>query len=174
MNDAASQSSPSTDPASKPHRGKFSFWRWFWLGTIPVSLVWVYYDFYVPSNHVSWAKDFASAQHQAARSGKPIILFFTAKWCVPCRIMKRSVWADEQVEAVVKAGFTPVMIDLDDLNAAETVSRYHVGATPTTIITDPQGNILERAEGGMGKTVFLGWLGKLKPNGSKVPIPLAN
>jgi protein disulfide-isomerase len=173
MNDTASQSSSSTDPASKPQRGKFNFWRWFWLGTIPVSLVWVYYSFYVPSNHVTWAKDFASAQQQAAQSGKPILMFFTGKWCVPCRIMKRTVWADAQVEAVVKAGFTPVMIDLDDPNAAETVRRYHVGATPTTIITDPQGNILERAEVGMSKTVFLGWLGKLKPGGSKVPIPLA-
>jgi len=99
-------------------------------------------------------------------------MFFTGKWCVPCRIMKRNVWADEDVEATVKAGFTPVMIELDDPNAAETVSRFRVGATPTTIITDPQGNILERAEGGMGKTVFLGWLGKLKPDGSKVPIPI--
>lgn len=173
MNETASQSSSSAEPAAKPRGGKFNFWRWFWIGTIPVSIFWVYYDFYVPSNHFSWAKDYASAQQQAAQSGKPMILFFTGKWCVPCRIMKRSVWADEQVETVVKAGFTPVMIDLDDHNAAETVSRYHVGATPTTIITDPQGNVLERAEGGMGKTDFLQWLGKLKPDGSMVPIPLA-
>ena len=173
MNDEASQSSSSTEPASRPQRGKFNFWRWFWLGTIPVSLVWVWFDFYVPANHITWAKDFASAQQQAAQSGKPIILFCTGKWCVPCRIMKRNVWADAEVAATVKAGFTPVMIELDDPNAAETVSRYHVSATPTTIITDPQGNILERAEGGMGKTFFLGWLGKMKPDGSKVPIPLA-
>ena len=170
MNDAASQSSSSTEPASPSHRGKFNFWRWFWLGTIPVSLVWVWFDFYVPSNRITWAKDFASARQQAAQSGKPIILFFTGKWCVPCRIMKRNVWADEQVEAVVKAGFTPVMIELDDPNAAETVSRYHVGVTPTTIITDPQGNILERAEGGMGKTAFLELLGKVKP--SAAPLTL--
>ena len=161
------------DDASQPHRGKFNFWRWFWLGTIPVSLVWVWFDFYVPANHVTWVKDFTAAQQQAAQSGKPIIIFFTGKWCVPCRIMKRTVWADEQVEVEVIAGFTPVMIEVDDPNAAETVSRYHVGTTPTTIITDSQGNILERAEAGMGKTVFLGWLGKIKPDGSKVPMPLA-
>ena len=163
MNGAQSQSPPSTVPAPQPHRGKFNFWRWFWLGTIPVSLVWVWYDFYVPSNHVSWAKDYASAQQRAAQSGKPIILFFTGKWCVPCRIMKRSVWADKQVEATVKAGFTPVMIDLDDPNAAGTVSRYRVVATPTTIIIDPKGNVLDRVEVGMGKMDFLKLLGKLNP-----------
>jgi protein disulfide-isomerase len=163
MNDPQSPSPPSTAPASQPHRGKFNFWRWFWIGTIPVSFVWVWYDFYVPSNHVTWAKDYASAQQLAAQTGKPTILFFTGKWCVPCRIMKRTVWADEQVEATVKAGFTPVMIDMDDPNAAETVSRYHVVATPTTIIIDPKGNVLQKAEVGMGKMDFLKLLGKLNP-----------
>ena len=172
MNDAQSQPPPSTDPASKPYRGRFNFWRWFWLSFLVVSLGYAWYSFYVPSNNVTWAKDYASAQHQAAQSGKPIILFFTAKWCVPCRIMKRNVWADEQVEAVVKAGFTPVMIDLGDPNAAATVSGYRVVATPTTIITDSQGNVLKRVEGGMGKAEFLDLLGKLNPDGSKVPISL--
>jgi len=166
MNGAQSQSPPLTDPASRPNRSKFNFWRWFWLGTIPVSLVWVWYDFYVPPNHVSWAKDYASGREQAAQSGKPIILFFTGKWCVPCRIMKRSVWADKQVAATVTKGFTPVMIDLDDPNAAETVSRYRVVATPTTIIIDPKGNVLERVEVGMGKMDFLKLLGKFNPSGA--------
>ncbi len=78
--------------------------------------------------------------------------------------MKRTVWADKQVEATVKAGFTPVMIDVDDPNAAETLSRYRVVATPTTIIADPQERVLERVEGGMGKTAFLELLGKLSPS----------
>ena len=159
MNDPASPSSPSTVPGSGPRRGRFNFWRWFWLSTIPVSLVWVWYDFYVPANHVAWAKDYASAQSQAAQSGKPMIVFFTGKWCVPCHIMKRTVWADPEVEAAVQAGFTPLMIDVDDPAAAETVSLFHIAGTPTTIIIDPHGNVLKRAEGGMDKTAFLKLLG---------------
>jgi thioredoxin 1 len=166
MNDAQAESPKSTEPVSKPQRGKFNFWRWFWLSFLVVSLSWAFYDFYVPANHVTWAKDFASAQQQAAQSGEPIILFFTAQWCVPCRIMKRKVWADEQVETLVKAGFTAVMIDVDDPNATATLSRYRIGATPTTIITDPQGNVLKRVEGGMDKTEFLALLGELNPEGS--------
>jgi thioredoxin 1 len=163
---AQSQSPPYADPALQPQRGKFNFWRWFWLATIPVSLFWVWFDFYVPANHITWAKDYASAQQQAAQSGKPIILFFTGEWCVPCRIMKRTIWADAQVEAVVRAGFTSVMIDLDDPSAAETVSHFRVVATPTTIITDSQGNVLKWINGGIGKTEFLELLGKLNPGGS--------
>lgn len=174
MKDTVSQSPASTESTSPPRRGTFNFWRWFWLGTIPVSLVWVWFDFYVPANHVAWAKDLASAQQQSARSGKPVILFFTGTWCVPCRIMKRTVWADRDVEAVVRAGFTPVTIDVDDPGGAEAVSGYRVGRTPTLIIADPQGKILDRAEGGMGKEAFLGWLGKLKAGGGPLSIPMGN
>lgn len=89
-----------------------------------------------------------------------MILFFTGTWCVPCRIMKRTVWADGQVESVVNTGFTPVTIDVDDPNAAVTVSRYGVVGTPTTIITDPQGNVLKWTRGGMNKAEFLELLAK--------------
>ena len=162
---------PSTTPtnaAAGPARGKFNFWRWFWLGTIPVSLAWLWYDFYTPANHITWAKDLASAQQQAGQSGKPMILFFTGTWCSPCRIMKRTVWADNEVESKVNGRFTPVMIDVDDPRAAGTVMRYRVGATPTTIITDPLGNVLEAVQGGIGKSEFLDLLGKSGTSTAKV------
>ena len=165
MNEAKSHSPPSTDLASQPDRGKFLWlWRWFWRVTLVVSLSYAWYCFYVPSNSIVWADNYTSAQHQAAQSGKPIILFFTGKWCVPCRIMKRNVWADEQVAALVNAGFIAATIDVDDPDAAAALSRYRVGPTPNTIITDPQGKVLQQKEGGMGKTDFLELLGKLNPS----------
>ena len=66
--------------------------------------------------------------------------------------------------ASVNAAFIPVMIDVDDPDAAAALSRYGVGATPNTIINDPQGNILQQKEGGMGKADFLELLGKLNPS----------
>ena len=143
--------------ASQTGRGKvLGFWRCFWLVTLVVSLGYAWYSFYAPSNNIAWAEDYAAAQQQATRSGKPLILFFTAEWCSPCRIMKRNVWADDQVEEIVNAGFTPVLIDMGDAVAAEAaLQRYSVRVTPTTIITDAQGDVLQQAEGGIGKSEFL-------------------
>ncbi len=167
MNEAPSQSSPPNEPAAGLGRRRFNFWRWFWLSFLVVSLAYAWYCFYVPSNSIAWAGSFASAQQQAARSGKPTILFFTGAWCVPCRIMKRTVWADEQVAALVNAQFVAVMIDVDDPGASEAVGRYAVGPTPNTIITDPQGKVLQQRSGGMGKAEFLELLGQAKPPGAE-------
>ena len=163
MNDAQTNPQQSTDPASKPNRGmRFNFWRWFWISFLVVSLGYAWYCFYVPRNNIAWANDYTTAQQQASLSGKPLILFFTGKWCVPCKIMKRNVWADAQVAASVNAEFIPVMIDVDDPGAAPALSRYRIGATPTTIYTDPHGNVLQQVAGGIGKEEFFQLLEKLK------------
>jgi thiol-disulfide isomerase/thioredoxin len=100
MNDLPSQLPSSDNSESPPVRKKiFHFWRCFWLIFLVFSLVFAWYSYYVPSNSIAWADNDTSAQQQAVASGKPIILYFTATWCVPCRIMKRQVWADEQVTA---------------------------------------------------------------------------
>ena len=140
----------------------FNFWRFFWLSFLVVSLAYAWYCFYVPSNRVAWAENYNDAQQQAAKDGKPMILFFTSTWCVPCRIMKRNVWADEEVTDAVNAAFVPVAIYVDDPNAAEVVQRYGVGFTPKTIVTDSQGNVLQQTDGGMGKAEFLEMLDKRK------------
>ena len=93
-----------------------------------------------------------------------MILYFTGKWCVPCRIMKREVWADEQVTASVNAQFIPVAIDVDNPDDATVLARYNVVGSPVTMITDPQGNVLKWREGGMGKADFLNLLGMLNPS----------
>ncbi|HWB19761.1 MAG TPA: thioredoxin family protein [Phycisphaerales bacterium] len=155
-NEAQSQSSPSADRSPRPPRRTFfRFWRCFWLTFLVASLAYAWYCYYVPGNDIAWADDYTSAQQLAAESGKPMILYFSGTWCVPCRIMKRQVWADEQVAKIVNAGFVPVTIDVDDPETAAVTSRYRVGATPITIITDAQGNVLQHEVGGMNKADFL-------------------
>ena len=130
-------------------------WIWFWRVTLVVSLSYAWYCFYVPSNSIVWADNYTSAQHQAAQSGK---------WCVPCKIMKRNVWADEQVTASINAAFIPVMIDVDDPDDASVLVRYNVGGTPITIVTDPNGNALQWRVGGIGKPEFLELLRESNPS----------
>ncbi len=165
MNELPSQS-PSTG-SSEPlpnQKKRLPFWRCFWLTFLVVSLAYAWYCFYVPTNSIVWAENYTSAQQQAADAGKSIILYFTGKWCVPCRVMKRQVWADAEVTTLVNAHFIPVTIDVDNPDDAAVLARYEVGGTPVTIITDPQGNALRWREGGISKSEFLELLREPNPS----------
>ncbi|MCO6454228.1 MAG: thioredoxin family protein [Pirellulaceae bacterium] len=168
MNESASQTPPTGSSEPLPDRRKrFHFWRCFWLTFLVVSLASAWYSFYVPSNSIDWADSYTSAQQQAVDAGKPIILYFTGTWCVPCRVMKRVVWADEEVKSMVNAQFIPVAIDVDNTDNAAVLSRYNVGGAPVTIITDPQGNPLRWRAGGIGKSEFLELLREPNPYTAK-------
>ncbi|MFZ0426657.1 MAG: thioredoxin family protein [Acidobacteriota bacterium] len=156
MNESPSQLPSSGNSESPPGRKKiFHFWRCFWITFLIVSLAYAWYSFYVPANNITWAGSYTSAQQQAADSGKPIILYFTGEWCSPCRVMKRQVWADDEVETLVNSQFIPVAVDVDNPDNAAVLARYNVGGAPVTIITDPQGNALRWRAGGIGKAEFL-------------------
>jgi len=125
------------------------------------SLAYAWHSFYVPSNDVVWAENIDSAKELASDSDKNILLFFTADWCVPCRIMKREVFADKHVMKTIHSQVVPVIININDPNAEELVKQYNVGMTPITIFTDSQGKVLNYALGKIGKTKFLEMLENL-------------
>tara|TARA_R110002049_G_scaffold297504_2_gene486466 strand:+ start:187 stop:663 length:477 start_codon:yes stop_codon:yes gene_type:complete len=149
----------------KPTKTKsHPFWKWFWLTFLVVSLAYAWYSFYVPSNHIKWDNNITSTQKLINDFDKNTILFFTAEWCVPCKIMKREVFADKEVERVVNSQFTPVMIDIDNPNTKELVNHYKIGATPTIIIVDSKGKVLDYAVGKIEKKKFLEMLNIVEPN----------
>lgn len=155
-------------PASTQDRKKvFHFWRCFWLTFLVVSLAYAWYSFYAPANDIAWADNYSSARQQAADSGKPMILYFTGKWCSPCRVMKRQIWADEEVKVSVNTLFIPVEIDVDHPDNAEVVAGYNIGGSPVTIITDPQGTVLRWRAGRIGKAEFLGLLEASNPTAAR-------
>lgn len=151
----------STDSSKVSKKQSHPFWRFFWLSFLVVSLAYAWYSFYAPSNDVAWAENMTAAQEIANDSDKEIMLFFTGKWCSPCRIMKREVFADKEVTKAINSQVVPVIIDVDDPKAAEIVKRYNAGMTPITIFTDEQGEVIDYATGKIGKTQFLEMLENL-------------
>ncbi|MCO6499821.1 MAG: thioredoxin family protein [Vicingus serpentipes] len=132
------------------------FWKFFWLSFLVLSLVYAWYSFYAPSNDIKWENNITSIEDLTNNSSnKNTLLFFTGKWCSPCRIMKREVFADQEVEKKVNSKVNPVIIDIDNPNTKEIVNYYKIGATPTTIIVDSKGEVLEYAVGKIDKKKFL-------------------
>ena len=60
-------------------------------------------------------------------------------------------FADEEVTKVINLQVTPVMINIDDPNTKELVKHYAVSATPTTIIIDSEGKVINKVVGKIEK-----------------------
>lgn len=131
------------------------FWSFFWLTFLVVSLWYAWYSFYAPSNDITWTNDIESAQKLAYNSDKNIMVFFTAEWCSPCRIMKREVFADNEVMKAINSNVVPVEINIDNPNNQELVKQYNIRATPTTLFINSDGKVIDYAVGKVGKTKFL-------------------
>jgi thioredoxin 1 len=91
-----------------------------------------------------------------------MLLFFTAEWCVPCRIMKREVVGDADVMRAINDTVVPVMVHQGEPGGDDAFSQYQVGTTPVTMFTDPDGHVLSHEVGGIGKARFLEMLAALE------------
>ena len=134
----------------------------FWLSFLFASLAYAWYSFYVPSNDIEWAEDMNKAELLAESTDKNLMLFFTGTWCVPCKVMKRQVFADKQVASAVNSKVVPVIIDVDDPKSKEIVERYKAGVTPITLFIDANGDVLDYAVGKMEKAAFMEMLNHIE------------
>lgn len=93
---------------------------------------------------VKFVEDFENGLEQAARDGKPLLLFFHVRQCVYCDRMLNETFADHEVARLADR-FVCVRIEAD--RSQEVCRRFHVDAFPTVQFVSPQGTPLARLLG---------------------------
>ncbi len=94
---------------------------------------------------VSWLDDVDEGLKLAAAENKPVLLFFDASWCAPCKITKELFRTPEVLE-IAKGRFVFVMLDVSsatDANA-QVQTRFAADSLPALLILDPKGSELSR------------------------------
>jgi thiol-disulfide isomerase/thioredoxin len=106
---------------------------------------------------------YAQARAEAQRTGRPLVVVFTASWCGPCHMMNRTVWREKNVEAWLNAGAVATLVDID---ADRAVAReLGVQAVPTVMVI-VDGRIADRTTGARDAQGMLRWLSRFSaPSG---------
>ncbi|MEM9754262.1 MAG: thioredoxin family protein [Planctomycetota bacterium] len=93
---------------------------------------------------IPWQSDVFKAMEQARDEDKPLMVFFTAEWCAPCKEMKRTLWIDDEVVSAAE-NVVPVMIDVDA--QPELWEKFLLRSLPTTLLIGPDGVEAQRFVG---------------------------
>jgi len=79
----------------------------------------------------------------AERTGKPVLLSVSARWCVGCHEMDRETYDEPRIAANCNDGFVPVRVDAD--RRPRVRERYTMGGFPSTVFLTPDGEVLTGA-----------------------------
>jgi thioredoxin 1 len=145
----------------EPEAGSNGTGKWILLAVLALAAVFGYRHFAGPGRAMAgWKSDWDIGLQEAERSGKPMLVLFTADWCPPCKQMKSEVLSDPQVASRLRTEFTLVIVDLTQRGGPnqQTANTYGVRSIPTLIRFNENGEQVARLSGGVSREFLLQWL----------------
>ncbi len=113
------------------------------------------FSFSVAATPVGWSTNYIESLAAAQTNGRPVLLYFTASWCGPCKLMARSTLVDSNVLRSL-AAYEKAAIDIDE--SAKITADHKVQAVPTFLILAGSSIEVERTTGFVGPEEFGAWL----------------
>lgn len=106
---------------------------------------------------IAWTPYSEEALSGASAAGRPVMIEFTADWCIPCHELERRTFSDAGVIALT-GQFVPLRVDMTRLGEREKriKGKYRVMGVPTIIFLDGTGTECEdlRVSGFRGPRQF--------------------
>jgi thiol:disulfide interchange protein DsbD len=92
----------------------------------------------------------------ATEARKPVLIDFSADWCIPCREMEHSTFVDPSVVSEARR-FVAMKANLtkQDKHTEDLMSRFEIQGVPTTMLIDSSGKVFQRKVGYIGPQEML-------------------
>lgn len=107
-----------------------------------------------PKGSPKFEDSYRSAMNDAKKTGKPVVLVFSASWCPPCQVMKKSVYPSEAVKPFHDK-FIWAYLDVDDNSTEKAAKQYGVNGIPHIEFVDAEGKaVIEKQVGSSSPEAF--------------------
>lgn len=105
--------------------------------------------------------EYEKALKSGKKDGKPIVLYFSSRFCLYCSLMEQDTLADKEIIRIL-TGFHVVRIPVEENRAL--AKRYSVNLYPTFWFLEGSGKRIVETPGYMDKPVFRKLLEYVKGN----------
>ncbi len=102
-----------------------------------------------------WETNYSTAFTEAMGAKEPVLIFFTASWCGPCKMMSRLTLTNAAVQQAL-AGMPHAAIDIDEHQ--DLAAKRGISAVPTFVLLTEFGAEIRRTTGFQPASDFLRWL----------------
>lgn len=103
---------------------------------------WWFFSQPAGTDKIAWASYSPQAVAQAQKDKKPVVLYFTADWCPPCKQLKANTFPDPTVQELFD-NFVALKVDLTQSptpSEQRLMQINRVRGVPTLVVFDPQGS----------------------------------
>ena len=140
-------------------RDRPTFRRFKWAVGVAGIVAAVLVVFERPAPAVTWQAYSDAAVAEARAQGRPVVLDFSADWCVPCHELEQNTFTDRGVAEALEP-FTRLKVDFTREDAPQTVElrrRYTITGVPTILFLGPDGREVPAARivGFLGPRAFV-------------------
>lgn len=105
--------------------------------------------------NITWRESLSKAQSEAKKSRKPVLIYVSATWCAPCKIMAKTTFKDPRVVGESKKW---VMVDTDFDKQPKVIAKYKLEGAPVILLTRADGTVIAKTEGFMKADGLFKWM----------------
>lgn len=99
----------------------------------------------VVADEIPWSTDIEGSLQKAAAAGRPVLMEFTADWCMYCKRMEKTTFVDPRVVKFVNQHYVAVRIDADEHK--QLITDLDIKGLPAILVVSPTLQIIERIPG---------------------------